>query len=93
MRLTYLVVDRPDIAFAVKDAARKMKEPTEGDLRRVKRIVRYLIGTPEARTIQRRQTTPPRIVVSTDSDWAGCGETKNSTSGGCIDFGTHMITA
>eukprot|EP00972_Heterocapsa_arctica_P040553 5975131-Heterocapsa_arctica.AAC.1 len=70
MRLAYLVVDRPDIAFAVKAATRKMKEPTEGDVQTVKRIVRYLIGMPEARCVQRRQAVPSRIVVSTDSDWA-----------------------
>ena len=93
MRLAYLVADRPDIAFAVEEAARKMKEPTEGDLRRVKRIFRYLIGTPEARTVHKKQAMPSRSVVSTDSDWAGCGETRKSTSGGSIHSGTHLVKA
>lgn len=36
---------RPDIAYAVNQAARKMQEPTHNDLIAVKRILRYLAGT------------------------------------------------
>ena len=93
MRLAYLVADRPDIAYAVKEAARQMKEPTHGDMRRVKRIVRYLVGVPEAKTIHQRQAMPSKVTVATDSDWAGCSATRRSTSGGCVHLGQHLIKA
>ena len=33
------------------------------------------------------------VVVWTDSDHAGCGETRKSTSGGVMMLGGHMILA
>ncbi len=44
--LIYLsIAARPDITYAVQQAAQAMKEPTEEDWIRVKRIMRYLQGT------------------------------------------------
>ena len=47
-RMNYLNIDRPDIAFAVKELARKMSKPSAEDEQRVKRLARYLKGNPRA---------------------------------------------
>ena len=43
-RMNYLNTDRPDIAFADKELARKMNKPSAEDEQRVKRLARYLKG-------------------------------------------------
>ena len=43
-RGNYLALDRPDIQYAVKEICRGMANPTRGDLRKLRRLGRYLIG-------------------------------------------------
>ena len=45
-RANYLAQDRSDIMFAVKELTRHMSVPTEEDWKRLRRLGRYLIGTP-----------------------------------------------
>ena len=45
-RLNYIAPDRPDIAYAVKEAARNMSSPEVSDLRRLRKIGKYLFGQP-----------------------------------------------
>ena len=40
MRAAYMALDRPDLQYAVKEAARAMAKPTEADLGMVRRIAR-----------------------------------------------------
>ena len=47
MRANYLSLDRPDIAYATKELARGMQNPTQGHYSGLKRLGRYL--GPEAR--------------------------------------------
>ena len=46
IRCNYIAQDRFDIAFAVKELARHMANPTRGDWTRLKRLGRYLCGRP-----------------------------------------------
>ena len=92
-RLNYLAPDRPDIAFAVKEAARAMSDPHESHMEKVKKIVRYLKGHPRLVSKFRWQKLPDVMTTYTDSDWAGCKETAKSTSGGIVCLGEHMIKA
>ena len=41
----------------------------------------------------RWQGGPNTITVYSDSDWAGCRETRKSTSGACFLHGDHLIKA
>ena len=47
-RANYLALDRPDIQYAVKEMCREMSNPTRGDLRRLRRLGRYLVGRPRS---------------------------------------------
>ncbi|CAK0838302.1 unnamed protein product [Prorocentrum cordatum] len=76
MRASYLSEDRPDIKYAVKEAAKYMHEPCEHGMELVKRIARYLLGV---------------LKGFSDSDFAGCLETRKSTSCGVFQLGDHMI--
>ena len=44
----WVMGERPDIAFTVKELARCVSGPTEQDWNRCKRLLRYLKGTMEA---------------------------------------------
>ena len=88
-RLNYLSQDRPDIRFASKEASRSMAAPRQGDWGLLKRIGRYLVGTPRLRQSFRWQESPSVVTTFVDSDWAGCKRTCRSTSGGTIQLGCH----
>ena len=90
-RLNYLGLDRADLQYAAKEVAKRMAAPREADWARLKRVARYLVGAP--RLIQKFgwQDLPAELHTFTDSDWAGDKETRKSTSGGAITWGSHTL--
>ena len=90
-RLNYFAADRPDIAFSVKELARTMSAPTKGCWERLKRLTRYLIGKPRATINFGWQKIPTKLTTFTDADWAGCKQSRKSTTGGAIQMGAHTL--
>jgi hypothetical protein len=90
-RLNYMASDRPDIQFAVKEAARNMSSPRKSDWPAVRRIGKYLKGRPRLVLKFSWQDRMKTVVTYTDSDWAGCVNTGKSTSGGLVTIGGHLI--
>lgn len=90
-RLNYIAPDRPDVAYAVKESARSMQTPSKRDLKRLRKIAKYLIGCPRLVAKFKYQNMPTVITAFTDSDWAGCSMTSKSTSGGALCLGEHVI--
>ena len=45
-RLNYLAMDRPDLQFSAKEISKKMAKPRAADWSKLKRLARYLVGTP-----------------------------------------------
>ena len=90
-RCNYIAPDRPDIAYIVKELARSMANPRNGDWQRLKRLGRYLKGRPRLQQIFEWQRGPIPIRMYSDAGWAGCRETKRSTTGGCVMLGKHTI--
>ena len=79
----YLSLDRRDIQYAVKEAARHMSQPRQCDMKAVKILAAYLQTHP---TVGRVVTCDPpsatgewSIELYSDSDWAGCLESRRST--------------
>ena len=70
-RGNYLAPDRPDIAVAVKELAKRMSKPTEGDWERLKHLGRYLKGRPRMVHLFEWQGVPTEPKIFTDADWAG----------------------
>ena len=92
-RCNYLSLDRPDLQFAAKEACREMSKPTVASLKRLKRIGRYLKGSPRVVWRMEYQEMPEELSVYTDANWAGCGRTRKSTSGGVAMWGSHCLKA
>ena len=92
-RLNYLALDRPDILFASKECSRRMAAPRNGDWSAIKRIVRYLVGKP--RLVWRYPWGESLGFISafSDSNWAGCQETRKSSSGACFMVGSYPVKA
>ena len=84
--LLYLTASRPDIMFSTCLCARFQSEPRESHLIAVKRIFRYLKGTPTL-GIWYPKETGFDLVGYTDSDFAGCKIDRKSTSGSCQFLG------
>ena len=74
-----MVSTRPDIAYAVGVVSRYMANPGKRHWQAVKHILRYLKGT--ASKCLRFGNSELSIDGYTDSDYAGCVDTRRSTSG------------
>jgi len=90
-RVNYMALDRVDLSFAAKDVSRGMANPSEADMIRLKRIIRYVKGRPRLTMLFKWQERPGCVRVYSDSDWAGCTKTRRSTSGGVIMHGSHCL--
>nr|GEX38863.1 uncharacterized mitochondrial protein AtMg00810-like [Tanacetum cinerariifolium] len=88
--LVYLTVSRPDIVHATCYCARYQAKPTEKHLSVVKRIFRYLKDT-----INMGLWYPKDIgfelTTFSDSDHAGCPDSRKSTSGGIQFLGGDKL--
>jgi hypothetical protein len=89
--LQYLTFTRPDIAYAVQQICLHMHDPREPHLTAMKRILRYLQGTPDYGLLLRRSSCSD-LVVYTDVDWAGCPDTRRSTSGYAVFLGDNSVS-
>jgi hypothetical protein len=88
--LQYLTFTRPDISYAVQQVCLHMHDPRESHLTAMKRILRYLRGTPDYRLLRCSRSTD--LVVYTDADWAGCPDTRRSTSGYAVFLGDDLVS-
>jgi hypothetical protein len=68
-----------------------MHDPKEAHLVAAKRILRYLQGTLDFGLVIPR-STPTQLVVYIDADWAGCPDTRRSTSGYAVFLGGSLIS-
>ena len=89
-RLNFVVVDRPDLFYAAKECSRWMSKPINKDWEALKRVCRYLSGCPRMVHSYRWQDDPSSLTVYSHSDWAGCRESRKSTSGACFFHGEHL---
>ncbi|CAL2224604.1 unnamed protein product [Prunus armeniaca] len=90
--LQYLTLTRPDISFAVQHVAQFMSIPRTSHLTAAKRILRYLKGTLQLGLEFRSSSSPLALHAYSDADWAGCPDTRRSTSGYCIFLGPNLIS-
>jgi hypothetical protein len=90
-RANYLAQDRIDISFSSKELCRMFAVPTHASYAKLKRLVRYLVGVHRLVYVFDFQDCPTCADIYTDTDFAGCKETRRSTSGGVIMMGKHTI--
>ncbi|GJZ82404.1 retrovirus-related pol polyprotein from transposon TNT 1-94, partial [Tanacetum coccineum] len=88
--LLYLTATRPDIQFSTVLCARYQSNPKEPHLTAVKRILRYLKGTPTL-SLYYPKSLGFDLKGYSDSDYAGCNMDKKNTSGACQILGRKLV--
>ncbi|KAK2396270.1 putative mitochondrial protein [Trifolium repens] len=89
--LIYLTITRPDISFAVHTVSKFMQNPRHLHLSAVQRIIRYLLATSKRGLFFPTGATI-RLQAYSDADWAGCPDTRKSTTGWCMFLGDAPIS-
>jgi hypothetical protein len=67
-----------------------MHTPREPHLTALKRILRYLRGSLDYDLLLRPSSTSDLVVYT---DWAGCPDTRRSTSGYAVFLGANLVQA
>ena len=88
--LQYLTFTRPDITYAIQQVCLHMHDPRESHLAAMKRLLQYVRGTVDHGLVFHRSTSA-ELVVYTDADWAGCPDTRRSTSGYAVFLGGNLV--
>lgn len=90
--LMYLSVStRPDITYAVNRASRYMEKPSKIHWNAVKRIIKYLKGTVHY-GIKFGTDLDQHLKAYSDADYAGEIETRRSTTGYLVKWGTSVLS-
>ncbi|XP_022041719.2 uncharacterized mitochondrial protein AtMg00810-like [Helianthus annuus] len=89
--LQYLTFTRPDISYAVQQICMHMHAPRLEHWNALKRIIRYIQGKADY-GLHLGSVTNMSLVAYTDADWAGCPDTRRSTSGYCVYMGNNLLS-
>nr|XP_020185370.1 uncharacterized mitochondrial protein AtMg00810-like [Aegilops tauschii subsp. strangulata] len=89
--LQYLMLTRPDLQYAVQQVCLHMHAPRDTHWNLVKRILQYIRGT-TALGLTLTASPSTDLVAYSDADWAGCPDTRRSTSGYCVYLGPSLIS-
>src|SRR4051812_38652696 len=89
--LLFLCASRPDIMLSVCMCARFQSAPKESHHMSVKRILRYLVHTPNL-VLWYPKGYSFKLVGYSDSYWAGDKVDRKSTSGSCQFLGRSLVS-
>jgi hypothetical protein len=89
--LQYLTLTRPDLSYAVQQVCLFMHAPRDTHFQLIKRILRYVHGTSHF-GLKIHKDSSLDLVAYSDADWAGCPDTRKSTSGFCVFLGDNLIS-
>ena len=88
-RCWFFSQNRADIIFIVNELCQKMSSPNQRSLAKLKRLVRCSQRERQWRQVFEYGKVAEELTVFTDSDWAGCKETRKSSSAGVTMLGRH----
>jgi hypothetical protein len=89
--LLYLCASRPDIMLSVYMCARFQANPKECHLSAIKRILRYLVHTPNL-GLWYPKGSKFNLLGYSDSDYAGCKVDRKNTLGTCQFLGWSLVS-
>ena len=89
--LQYLTFTRPDLTYAVQHVRLHIHDPRESHLAALKRLLRHVHGTVDLDLVLHCLSSA-ELVVYTDADWAGCPDTRRSTSGYAVFLGGNLVS-
>ncbi|KAK2974296.1 hypothetical protein RJ640_016782 [Escallonia rubra] len=90
-KLNYLIVTRPDIAYAVSTVRQFMSEPTVKHWAALEQILCYLKGAPGLGLLYSNHGHS-YIECFSDADWAGSKLDRKSTTGYCVFVGGNLVS-
>ena len=85
------MITRSDISYAVNLMSQFITAPCNLHMDAVHRIIRYFIRTPTRRLFFPSEN-PISLTGYSDADWAGCLDTRRSTTGWCMFLGDSLIS-
>ncbi|XP_022860440.1 uncharacterized protein LOC111380988 [Olea europaea var. sylvestris] len=88
--LQYLIITRPDLSFGVNSICQFMHALIEDHFCVLKRILRYVKGTPHYGLQLHKQSIRDLLAYS-DADWARCPDIRRFTTGYAIFFGANLV--
>ncbi|XP_048431184.1 uncharacterized mitochondrial protein AtMg00810-like [Pyrus x bretschneideri] len=88
--LQYLTITRPDLSYAVNQVCQFMQSPKTSHWQAVKRILRYVKATYNHGLVYKPGST--NLTAYSDADYAGNPDTRHSTGGFCIYFGSNLVS-
>jgi histone deacetylase 1/2 len=89
--LQYVTLTRPGLSYAVQQACLHMHDPREQNLMLVKRILSYLRGS-SSYGLHIQRSSALDLMAYSDVDWAGCPDTRRSTSGYAVFLGDSLVS-
>lgn len=89
--LQYLTITRHDISYVVQQVCLFMHDPRLPHLSLVKRILRYLKGSSHL-GLHLAAGAISSLVANSGADWAGCPDSRRSTSGLCVFLGDILVS-
>ena len=91
LQVHFNIITRPDISYAVQQICLYMHDPREEHFVALKRIIRYIKGTPTL-DLHLCKSSSTQLITYTDADWVGCPDIRRSTSGYCLFLGDNLIS-
>ncbi|BBG92535.1 hypothetical protein Prudu_000297 [Prunus dulcis] len=88
--LQYLTITRPDLSYAVNQVCQFMHSPTTMHWTAVKRILRYVKATYNHGLLYKPGLS--HLTAFSDADYVGNPDTRHSTGGFCIYFGSNLVS-
>ena len=84
----WLTGERSDLVYAVKELARRVQGPVLDDMKKLKRVGKYLLGTVHMEWDLNVDENAAQdvVMVTTDTNWAALPD-RRSTSGGWVAIG------